>query len=246
MTKQIAPYRQQWEKDFPAVVLQAPLGDAKKHYSYEAAKSGEIKSALILAEYLMNSAALRKIQDLIGNKKPLLIPVHAEEAISINRIPLAYAIVIGARLDLQVELNIVQAAKVSRTGADGFSRLAFPPPFSGQPSVKADYAIILDDTLTQGGTLANLRGYVGQFGMQTIAATTLTGKNYSSVLAISAETLTNLRGKYHELECWWTEFFGYGFDCLTESEARYILASKKDVNAIRDRIITERQKNFFQ
>lgn len=226
--------------------MQAAIGCAKKHPSYEAAKAGDIESALMLANNdLVNNEAVQKIAALIGDKKPLLIPVHAEEAISINRIPLAYAIVIGAKLNLDVELNIVQAAKVSRTGTDGFSRLAFPPPFSGTPSLAADYAIILDDTLTQGGTLANLKGYVGQFGMQTLVATTLTGKNYSSVLALSADTLMTLRGKYHELEPWWIEYFGYGFGCLTESEARYILKSEKDVDSLRNRIIAERQKGFF-
>jgi predicted amidophosphoribosyltransferase len=54
--------------------------------------------------------------------------------------------------------------------------LAFPPPFKGIPSQSAQYAIILDDTLTQGGTLANLRGYTAQFGIKTLVATTLTGK----------------------------------------------------------------------
>ncbi|MDP2363489.1 MAG: recombinase, partial [Ignavibacteria bacterium] len=76
-------------------------------------------------------------------------------------------------------------------------------------------------------------------------ATTLTGKNYSSVLAISTDALTNLRGNYNELEPWWIDFFGYGFDGLTESEARYILNSKKDADSIRNRIIAERQKGFF-
>jgi hypoxanthine-guanine phosphoribosyltransferase len=243
--KPIAPYRQAWEKNFPPVVLQAAIGCAKKHSSYEQAKAGDIESALLLASDLVNEDTIQKIAHLIGDKKPLLIPVHAEEAISINRIPLAYAIVMATKLNLNVELNIVQAAKVSRTGTDGFSRLAFPPPFSGIPSINADCAIILDDTLTQGGTLANLKGYIEQFGIQTIAATTLTGKNYSSVLAISPDTLTTLREKYHELEHWWREFFGYGFDCLTESEARYILNSKKDANTLRNRIIAERQKGFF-
>lgn len=241
----IAPYRQVWEKNFPPVVLQAAIGCAKKHSSYEVAKAGGIEAALILANDLINDEATKKISALIGSKKPLLIPVHAEEAISINRIPLAYAMVIAAKFNLNVELNIVQAAKVSRTGTDGFSRLAFPPPFSGKPSLDADYAIILDDTLTQGGTLTNLKGYVAQFGIKTLVATTLTGKNYSSVLTISADTLTNLRGKYNELEYWWVEFFGYGFDCLTESEARYILKSEKDADTIRNRIITERQKGLF-
>ena len=243
--KPIAPYRQVWEKNFPPVILQAAMGSAKRHPSYEAAKAGGIEAALTLADDLANDETIQKIADLIGDKKPLLIPVHAEEAISINRIPLAYALVIAEKLNLSVELNIVQAAKVSRTGTDGFSRLAFPPPFAGMPSIEANDAIIIDDTLTQGGTLANLKGYIGQLGISTLLATTLTGKNYSSVLAVTPETLTNLRGNYNELESWWIDFFGYGFDCLTESEARYILNSKKDADFIRNRIIAERQKGFF-
>ncbi len=78
-----------------------------------------------------------------------------------------------------------------------------------------------------------------------MAATTLTGKNYSSVLAIKDETLAELRRNHEEIEEWWIIFFGYDFSRLTESEARYIINSKKDANEIRDRIIAERQKGFF-
>lgn len=244
MNDLIAPYRQKWQNDFSKVVLNAALGDASKHPYYVAAKNGDLDAALILAIDLVNQNAVEKLATIIQNKKPLLVPVHAEEAISINRIPLAYAIILGKTLDLPVELNVVQSAKVSRTGSDGFSRLAFPPPFSGVPSAKADYAIILDDTLTQGGTLANLRGYLGQFEIQTLVATTLTGKNYSSTLAITDVTLNTLQENYHELEHWWISYFGYRFECLTESEARYILNSKKNADTIRNRIIAERQAGF--
>lgn len=157
----------------------------------------------------------------------------------------AYAIAVGLEFDLPIEFNIVQAARVSRTGSSGFTRLAFPPPFAGTPSNnEATYAIIFDDTLTQGGTLANLRGYVAQFDIETIAATTLTGKNYSSVLAITDETLKLLRDKYNELEKWWISAFGYGFTKLTESEAKYILNTKKNADEIRDRILAEKQEGF--
>lgn len=139
----------------------------------------------------------------------------------------------------------MQSAKVNRTGSDGFARLAFPPPFSGKPSRTAPFAVIIDDTLTQGGTLANLMGHVDGFGIKTIAATTLTGKNYSSVLAISSDTLTTIRTQYADLERWWVDFFGYDFSCLTESEARYIINSKKNAIEIRDRIIAERQAGIF-
>jgi len=244
MNNQIAPYRQIWNKNFPKVILNAPLGDAKKHPKYLDAKSGDLGAALILVSHLINEEAISELSKIISNKKPLLIPVHAEEEISINRIPLAYAATIGKELNLPVELNIIQAAKVSRTNSDGFTRLAFPPPFDGTPSYQAQHAIIFDDTLTQGGTLANLHGYVAKFGIETIAATTLTGKNYSSVLAITKVTLEELRDKYHGLEQWWVNYFGYGFASLTESEARYIIKSKTDADAIRNRIIAERQTRF--
>ncbi len=244
MNTPITSYRQEWQPDFPKVILNAPLGDAAKHPDYQAAKSGDLTAATRLVSDLISKDTLSKLADIIADKKPLLIPVHAEEAISVNQIPLAYAVAIGLEFNLPIEFNIVQSAKVSRTGSDGFSRLAFPPPFAGIPSQEAKHAIIFDDTLTQGGTLANLRGYISQFGIETLAATTLTGKNYSSVLAITAATLEELKGKYHELEKWWINYFGYGFASLTESEARYIINSKTDADTIRNRIIAEKQKGF--
>jgi len=237
-------YRVSWQKNFPKVILNAPVGNAAKHVDFQFAKAGDIFAAVKLVNDTINQEAIARLEKIIGNQKPLLVPVHAEEAISINEIPVAYAAVLGMKFDLKVELNIVQSAKVSRTGSDGFSRLAFPPPFSGEPSNYATHAIIIDDTLTQGGTLANLRGYLAQFEIETIVATTLTGKNYSSILAITNETLNELRDKYDELEKWWVNYFGYQFDCLTESEARYIIKSGADADTIRNRIITERQKRI--
>lgn len=244
MHNKIAPYRQEWGKGFPKVVISAPLGNASKHSCYADAKQGDLEAAVILVTDLISKDAINELKTIIGAKKPLLIPVHAEEQVSINRIPLAYAMAIGRKFDLPVELNIVQAAKVNRTGSNGFTRLAFPPPFSGEPSIEASEAIILDDTLTQGGTLANLKGYLAKFSIETIAATTLTGKNYSATLAITDDTLVALRRKYYDLEYWWIGYFGYKFDFLTESEARYIINSKKNANEIRDRIIAERQAGF--
>jgi len=38
-----------------------------------------------------------------------------------------------------------------------------------------------------------------------------------------------------EFEDWWRETFGFGFDCLTRSEARY-LENSPDAQTIRDRL----------
>jgi len=68
----------------------------------------------------------------------------------------------------------------------------------------------------------------------------LTGKGYSATLALRADTLTALRAKHGpELEDWWRKTFGYGFDALTESEARYLLRAE-NADAVRDRILEAR------
>jgi len=55
--------------------------------------------------------------------------------------------------------------------------------------------------------------------------------------------LRALRAKHgDELETWWKDNFGYSFDCLTESEARYFERAD-GAQLIRDRLLAARQKN---
>lgn len=70
-----------------------------------------------------------------------------------------------------------------------------------------------------------------------LAATALTGKQYSAKIAIDSSTLEQLRDQYEgtDLEAWWHNRFGYGFDSLTESEGRYLLRTK-DADKVRDRV----------
>jgi hypothetical protein len=103
----------------------------------------------------------------------------------------------------------------------------------------AEY-VLVDDFVGQGGTLANLRGYLIAQGAMVRAATVLTGKPYSARLALTNVALDQLRGKHGELESWWQNSFGHGFDRLTESEARYLLRAE-DVDTIRSRIAEARR-----
>ena len=99
----------------------------------------------------------------------------------------------------------------------------------------------MDDFVGMGGTLANLRGYIEEQGGRVIAAVTLTGKPYSAKLALDKEQLQELRNKHgKELETWWQENFGHSFDCLTQSEARY-LACTENADTIRNRIAEAEQ-----
>jgi hypothetical protein len=99
--------------------------------------------------------------------------------------------------------------------------------------------ILVEDFVGQGGTLANLRGHILRHGGDSVGATVLTGKLHSTQLTLSASTLGELRRKHGpELERWWRDRFGHGFDSLTESEARY-LARTPDAERIRDRVAAE-------
>ena len=49
----------------------------------------------------------------------IIVPVHAEEAVGRNMIPLATSAVIAKKLGLEVDTNIVQAIKVSELAVMG-------------------------------------------------------------------------------------------------------------------------------
>jgi len=102
-----------------------------------------------------------------------------------------------------------------------------------------DY-LLVDDVTTQGGTLADLRSYIELRGGHVIGATTLTGARFSHILAPRAETLAKLRAKFPDLEPWFTEQFGHGFDALTDSEAHAVLRYKS-ADSVRDHLAAERR-----
>ena len=95
---------------------------------------------------------------------------------------------------------------------------------------------MVDDFIGQGGTPANLRGWVERCGGTVIHAVGLTGKPYSAKLAPTREQLDELRERHGTgLERWWADQFDHTFDRLAQSEARY-LARSPDADTIRDRL----------
>ena len=70
----------------------------------------------------------------------------------------------------------------------------------------------------------------------------MTGQTYSAKLVSAEATLAALRAKHgKELEDWWRSTFGYGFERLTESEARY-LTRAEDADTIRNRLAQARRQ----
>ncbi len=223
---------------FPDVVIHAEESLVKKHPRYAAAKAGDALAAKDLVSQTMSNEALDRIRAIINGKHPHLLAVHALETEGMNVIPRILAGLLATSLNLPFINNIVQTNRVSHTGSGGYHRLAFPALFDG--SVDAEEYFLVDDFIGQGGTLANIKGYLESCGAKTVGATVLTGKSYSAKLALTEETLQTLRRKHgNELEQWWHATFGFGFESLTESEARYLIRSD-DADAISARIVAAR------
>jgi len=154
----------------------------------------------------------------------------------VNAIPEAMAEVLGSCLSWNVEHQVVQTNIVSHTKADGFSRLAKQAAFEGDVESGHSY-LLVDDFIGQGGTLANLRGWIIKRGGRVVGATVLTGKHYSAKLALEKtqiHELENIHGQ--KLRQWWINRFGFDYDCLTSSEARYLIRTPS-ADRIRNRIV---------
>ncbi|MDP8032961.1 recombinase [Pasteurella atlantica] len=235
-----------WKQDFPDTIIDRALKDATTHPLYLKAKNGDVKSGYFLARDLVTQRAIQQLNQLvIDKKKTVIVPVHALETISINMIPLAISQVLSAHLGIPICTDIVQSTKVSRTSKDGWYRVANSPRFKGD--FPAGYhAIILDDTQTQGGTLAALKGFIEYQGGEVIASYALTGKQYSKQLRLSTNTLKTLRENYGTLEEWFIEQKGYSFACLTEWEARFILNSRRTPDAVRNILFEKELKGRIE
>lgn len=230
--------RSSWE-GFPKVVRNGDLGDLSKEPDYLSAKKGDMEAALDLAERLVTPETVEQVKAMIGDHNPKIVPVLASEAGGNNMIPLAYAEVLADRLGLQTETGIVQREKVHRTDSGADHRLAFNPSFIGHVEPGQKY-LIVDDTLTMGGTLASLKGYIDNREGKVVGASVMTAHVGALELPVKPKMLAGIEAKHgQEMNAFWKENFGYGIDKLTQGEAGHLRAAAS-VDAIRDRIATAR------
>ena len=104
--------------------------------------------------------------------------------------------------------------------------------------------LVVDDTLTMGGTIASLRGYVENHGGKVVAALVMTAHEGAVDLAVKAKMLAGIAEKHGPMmNEFWQETFGYGIDKLTQGEAGHLRAAPT-VDAIRDRITAARHEGI--
>ena len=232
------PPRTAW-REFADAVLLATEPETKRHPSYADAKAGDAGGAAHLVRDLVGETGIAAVRALIARVSdggaPVLASASAYESWGVNAIPAALAELLSERLAAPFRTSVVQTNVVGHTGADGYGRLARQARFGGDVDKDCEY-VMVDDFIGQGGTLANLRGWIENRGGKVVGAVALTGKLYSAKLSPDREQIRELRERHgSDFETWWREHFGHTFDCLTQSEARY-LARSPDVDTIRSRL----------
>jgi len=97
----------------------------------------------------------------------------------------------------------------------------------------------VDDVITTGGILNELRNYIEVNGGKVVAVTSIAYAQFSTVFSIQKDTIKMMEGKFGRDE---TERFiqeigiGEKLEHITNSEGRYIL-SFSSINRIRDRVL---------
>jgi hypothetical protein len=207
--------------NFPPIVIHESENSLKAHHSYAAAKAGDAWAAMELVADLISPQRLEQLWKRFDNQAPVLVSAHGEQESGINAIPDAMARASSAFLGWPWERRIIRANKVSHAGASGYERLQRQVIFRGPVLIGLNY-LLVDDVVGHGGTLANLRGHIIAKKGYVIGATVLAGKDYSAELALSYAKLAELRRQHGHIEYWWRQRFGFGFESLTASEARFL------------------------
>ena len=228
--------RTEWG-DFPPVVSNGKLGELKNEPEYQGAKSGDVAQSIQLVDKLLKDETVQELKQMIGNRQPVLVPVQSEEVSGKNRIPHTAAHALAAKLGLEVDNSIYQDNTAKRTGSGIYHRYVSPPEFTGEVKAGQDY-LIVDDTLSVGGTIAALKGYIENRGGKVIGSTVMTAHDNKVDIAIKPNMLQSLAQK-EGLNEYWRKEFGYGVDKLTQQEAGHL--RKPTLEQIQERVQAARE-----
>ena len=222
-----------WPKDFPNATLMTTRTAlmAKHEELFRKAKAGDGNAAMELVDALMSD---RKRRDKVLQLKKdfpnaaVAAAVHAEEETGYNAIPRMFAKYIADTLGIKADDTIVQSVRAGHTGADAWYRLTHRAQFDGEVEAGKEY-ILVDDHITQGGTINELRSFIENNGGKVVAVVALTSSKGSSILSPRKETIDELKQRYPDIDQLLRDADIAGsVDAITNSEAEYIKTFSPD------------------
>lgn len=220
-----------WPTNFPPVCATVPVGALMRHPRFNAAKRcGDFEAARQIVSDLPDWKAVEKAGMRFAMQRARLVVVGADPAAP-NQIPRAFGERLAAITGCPVDNGILRSNSPKHTGKSALARILARAQYAGTLRRGAHY-VAVDDVMTQGGTISELRQFINghgarMIGVMTMAFTNSTVMSDGLQVAPSIETrrLLATRFKDVELSALLADFGIYAGDvgALTESEARCLL-----------------------
>lgn len=192
----------------------------------QAKEERDIQSAINILEDIAIEQPLLDLRNvaIAHGVTPHLIAPAATVDESQNALAIGYAQWLGKQLEWPVEERVYQQKTRSKDREGPWFRLAHPSTFYGQIDTGASY-VIVDDVITLGGTLADLRSFIISKGGNVIAMSAIASPDgTNSQVRLSDLTRHHLEKHYGpDLSGYCLDVLGHSHDCLTNEEGRKLL-----------------------
>lgn len=214
-----------WPREFPKVTVMTTRTYIDQHYKdlFDKAKAGDVVAAADLVEKVASrQESLDKLKALAANyPDAILVPIKSLEKTGENMIPDQYALYIAMKTGLGYEGSVFLLNKPNHTGATALERLMRRAVFTGEIEEGAEY-IIVDDHVTMGSTINDLRRYITENGGKVVAATTLTYSRNSVILSLSEGVKQRLAAIKNIDQLLQESGIANGYEEITEREGQYL------------------------
>lgn len=224
------PEGKAWQSDFPSVENHTSAAKARQHADFHSAKHGDFDAARRLIDDLVKDDKVKAIAERY--KGATVVYIHRKQDEGINMIPAAYAAKF-ASMGMSVEHEIYAITNVSHTNATDMARISRRMRFEGPVCRGKDY-IILDDFITSGAELRDMKDYITSKGGNVVMITTLGHGSFGKLTNIGIDEIYTKRLKESGVTDSDLRKYGIasGISCLTLSEAAKL---SRVVNAGRKR-----------
>ncbi|MCL1864020.1 MAG: phosphoribosyltransferase [Defluviitaleaceae bacterium] len=199
--------------NFPLGYGHTSIAYLKNCFGYEDARNGNILAAQYVVRRCVKPKRLAKFRKRFAGA--FVVPVISGK----NALPTALANETG----LKLWDKVYRIDTVKRKQLPAIKRLQHKPVFRGAVKRGAKY-VIVDDVITQGGTVVALRNYILSNGGKVVAVMALAYSIGSYHIAPTREKYVRLFLKFGS-SIFWMQDVGLisSFEEMTNSQARYLL-----------------------
>lgn len=220
--------REAWDTDLTDVYVHTlwkgkreGLTPLSSHALYEAAKGQrDFDSAAALIDDIVSERTYYDLFEHVEDTglSPRLIAPAARPADSNNALAISYAQWLGREFEWPVEKRVFHQKSFKRDLNGAWPRIAHHSSFYGEIDTGAAY-VIVDDVVTLGGTIADLRSFIVRKGGRAIAASALASPSGDNErVRLGDDTLKRIRDLYGDDLSKVDTLLGCSHSCLTEAE----------------------------